>query len=139
MMRLVCDRQDELLRWAQDRMPLLNIEGHAAAIGVEDRKEDNIIAVAVFDRYRGHDVEISFAADSPRWAQRGVIRGIFHYPFVQLGCVRLTTITAENNTRARRLDEGLGFVLEGVHPNGLAPGVTAVSYGMQRSECKWLN
>lgn len=134
-MRLVCDRQDELLAWAKKRMPLLNIEGSAAAIGVEDGE---IIAVAVFDRYRGHDIEISFAADSPRWARRGVIRGIFHYPFVQLGCVRLTTITAENNTRARRLDEGLGFVLEGIHPNGLAPGVTAVSYGMQRSECKWL-
>jgi RimJ/RimL family protein N-acetyltransferase len=135
MMRLVCDRQDELLAWAKQRMPLLNIEGSAAAIGVEDGE---IIAAAVFDRYRGHDIEISFAADSPRWARRGVIRGIFHYPFVQLGCVRLTTITAENNTRARRLDEGLGFVLEGIHPNGLAPGVTAVSYGMQRSECKWL-
>jgi RimJ/RimL family protein N-acetyltransferase len=135
MMRLVCDRQDELLEWAKKRMPLLNIEGGAAAIGVEDGE---IIAVAVFDRYRGHDIEISFAADSPRWARRGVIRGILHYPFVQLGCVRLTTITAENNTRARRLDEGLGFVLEGVHPNGLAPGVTAVSYGMQRSECKWI-
>jgi RimJ/RimL family protein N-acetyltransferase len=135
MMRLVCDRQHELLAWAKQRMPLLNIEGSAAAIGVEDGE---IIAVAVFDRYRGHDIEISFAADSPRWARRGVIRGIFHYPFVQLGCVRLTTITAENNTRARRLDEGLGFVLEGIHPNGLAPGVTAVSYGMQRSECKWL-
>jgi RimJ/RimL family protein N-acetyltransferase len=135
MMRLVCDRQAELLTWAKDRMPLLNIEGSAAAIGVEDGE---IIAVAVFDRYRGHDIEISFAADSPRWARRGVIRGIFHYPFVQLGCVRLTTITAENNARARRLDEGLGFVLEGIHPNGLAPGVTAVSYGMQRRECKWL-
>jgi RimJ/RimL family protein N-acetyltransferase len=135
-MRLVCDRQAELLEWAKRRMPLLNIEGSAAAIGVE--QNGVLLAVAAFDRYRGHDIEISFAADSPRWAQRGVIRGIFHYPFVQLGCVRLTTITAENNTRARRLDEGLGFVLEGVHPNGLAPGVAAVSYGMQRSECKWL-
>jgi RimJ/RimL family protein N-acetyltransferase len=136
-MKLVCDRQDELLRWAKDRMPLLNIEGSAAGIGVEEKGV--LLAVAVFDRYRGHDIEISFAADSPRWARRGVIRGIFHYPFVQLGCVRLTTITAENNTRARRLDEGLGFVLEGIHPNGLAPGVTAVSYGMQRSKCKWLS
>ena len=135
-MKLVCDRQHELLEWAKQRMPLLNIEGHAAAIGVEENGV--LLAVAAFDRYRGHDIEISFAADSPRWARRGVIRGIFHYPFVQLGCVRLTTITAENNTRARRLDEGLGFVLEGIHPNGLAPGVTAVSYGMQRSECKWL-
>ena len=136
-MKLVCDRQAELLTWAKDRMPLLNIEGSAAGIGVEEK--GLLLAVAVFDRYRGHDIEISFAADSPRWARRGVIRGIFHYPFVQLGCVRLTTITAENNTRARRLDEGLGFVLEGIHPNGLAPGVTAVSYGMQRSECKWLS
>jgi RimJ/RimL family protein N-acetyltransferase len=136
-MKLVCDRQTELLAWAQDRMPLLNIEGSAAGIGVEEKGV--LLAVAVFDRYRGHDIEISFAADSPRWARRGVIRGIFHYPFVQLGCVRLTTITAENNTRARRLDEGLGFVLEGIHPNGLAPGVTAVSYGMQRSKCKWLS
>jgi RimJ/RimL family protein N-acetyltransferase len=135
-MRLVCDRQDELLRWAQDRMPLLNIEGSAAGIGVEEK--GLLLAVAVFDRYRGHDIEISFAADSPRWARRGVIRGILSYPFLQLGCIRLTTITAAQNMRARRLDEGLGFKLEGIHRDGLAPGIDAASYGMLKDECKWL-
>lgn len=136
-MRLVCDRQDEVMAWAKERLPLFRPEGGAMTIGVENN-DGSIIAAAVFDRYRGHDIEISFASDDPRWARRGVIRGIFSYPFLQLGCIRLTTITAAQNMRARRLDEGLGFKLEGIHRNGLAPGIDAASYGMLKDECKWL-
>lgn len=136
MMKLVFDRA-HVLAWASSRLPSIDME-RAQAIGVADPKTGEIIAVAVFHNFRGHDVEIGFAADSPRWAQRGVVRAIFDYVFNQLGCDRLTTITAETNVRARRLDEGLGFVFEGRHPNGMAPGVAAISYGMQRGDCKWI-
>jgi RimJ/RimL family protein N-acetyltransferase len=136
-MRLSFDRET-VVAWANKRLTPACDPKTSTAIGVIDPKTDKIIAAAVFHNFKGHDVEIGFAADSPRWAQRGVIRAIFHYVFIQLGCSRLTTITAETNHRARKLNEGLGFKLEGVHPSGMSPGVTAVSYGMEKENCKWL-
>lgn len=136
-MRLSFERET-VIAWANERLsPRTNPET-SAAIGIVDPGTGRLIAAAVFHNFKGHDVEIGFCADSPRWAQRGIIRAIFHYVFVQLGCARLTTITAEDNHRARKLDEGLGFKLEGVHPSGMSPGVTAVSYGMERKDCRWL-
>lgn len=135
MMRLVFDTVS-VCEWARPLLPDID-PGRSSAIGVVN-EAGKMIAAAVFCNFKGHDVEIGFASTDPRWAQRGVIRAIFNYVFNQLGCVRLTTITAETNLRARKLDEGLGFKLEGVHPNGMAPGVTAISYGMQKDECRWL-
>lgn len=136
MMQLVFDRS-RVLEWAEARLPGIDME-RAQGIGVADPKTGEMIAAAIFHNFRGHDVEIGFAADSPRWAQRGVVRAIFDYVFNQLGCVRVTTIIAETNNRALRLNDGLGFVREGRHPNGMAPGVAAISLGMQKEDCRWL-
>jgi len=137
MMRLEYDKA-AAVAWWNARMDQVALEKTQSAICVVDPNTNQIIAVALFHNFKGHDIEIGFAADDPRWAERGVIRAIFHYVFEQLGCSRLTTITAKNNKRARKLDEGLGFKLEGVHENGMAPGVTAISYGMTKENCKWL-
>lgn len=111
--------------------------GSFVAIGVADG--NTLVAGAVFNNYRPQyrDIEISFSAASPKWARRGIIREIFRYPFVQLGCARLTTITGRKNRRARRLDEGLGFKLEGVVRKGFGRD-DAMIYGMLKRECKWL-
>lgn len=132
-MRLVFDRE-RLLAWAAERLPRVEVE-RSCAIGVE--AGGRLLAVAVYFAHRGHDVEMGICADSPRWCRRGVLRAMFDYPFRQLGCVRVTAVVAANNARARRLVEGLGFRAEGFHRQGFAPGEDAVSYGMQRSECRW--
>lgn len=136
MMTLIFDRP-RVLEWANSRLPGVDM-ARATGIGVEDPVTGALIAAAVFHNHRGHDIELGFAADSPRWAQRGVIRAIFSYVFDQLGCVRVTTIMAEANARAIRLNEGLGFVVEGHHKNGMAPGVDAVSMGLQKGNCRWI-
>lgn len=133
-MNLIYD-MDVIYPWARERLPDFDPD-RSTAIGVMDG--DELIAAAVFFNFKGHDVEIGFAADDPRWARRDVIRGIFHYIFEQLGCIRLTTITGEHNARARKLDEGLGFKQEGYHPRGMGPDEAAISYGMMKEDCKWL-
>lgn len=135
MMRLTFDRE-QIAAFVLKHLP--SVDPHATGLGIIDPAKNEIIAAAVFHNYRGHDIQIGFCADSPRWAQRGVIRAVFHYPFVQLGCLRLTSIPAETNIRARKLNEGLGFKIEGYHPNAYAPGVAAITYGMQKDECRWI-
>jgi RimJ/RimL family protein N-acetyltransferase len=74
---------------------------------------EKLEAVAVYHNYRGGCIEISFATQSPRWANRGAIEAVFAYPFRQLDVRRLTAITKKQNRRVRKLLEGTGFILEG--------------------------
>lgn len=106
--------------------------------GIGFASSGRIVAGAVFNNYTGHDIQLSFAADHPSWATRGNIRAVFDYPFNQLGCARVTTVTSKANKRARKLNEGIGFKIEGVHPRGWDGKQTAISYGLLRENCKWL-
>ena len=79
-----------------------------------------IIAGAVYSDFQPcyRSVQFSMAATSPAWASRTTIRALLDYPFRQLGVGRLTTLTRCTNTRALRLNSGLGFVREGVIRQG---------------------
>lgn len=132
----------DVAAWVIGQMPI-PAEGlrNGATIGISD--EGKIIAGAVFTDYRvmphGKDIQITFAATSPRWATRNNIRSIFAYPFVQLHCGRLTTITGRKNKRARKLIEGLGFRLEGVVRKAYDGRSDAIVYGLLRDEAdRWL-
>ena len=109
------------------------------AIGVA--LNGKIVAVAVFHDYRGTSIEVTFVTKTrglTRWAIRENLKAILHYPFVQLGCKRLTAITEEGNSDARAFLERLGFRQEGVHPDGFASG-TGISYGLLRRDAeRWL-
>lgn len=112
------------------------------AIGVlrpnPSRPEPDLIGGVVFHNFKGHDVEMSAAMLHPRWATREVLRRLFGYPFITMGCRRMTTITCVDNEAARRADEHMGFILEGTHRGGWDGVRDAVSYGMLRDECRWL-
>lgn len=132
----------DVAAWVIRQMPI-PAEGlrNGATIGISDNGQ--IIAGAVFTDYRvmpyGKDIQITFAATSPRWATRSNIRSIFSYPFIQCGCARLTTITGRKNKRARKLIEGLGFRLEGVVRKAYDGRQDAIVYGLLRDEAsRWL-
>ncbi len=138
--RLVFNDDFAVGEWVARRIPHIGSArewGGFRAIGVA--LNDKPIAGAVYNNSRGFDMEISFAADSPRWANRGTIRGILAYPFIQCGCTRLTATIAKRNKRARRLVEGLGFKQEGCLQRGLDGRQDAILYGLQRENCRWIH
>lgn len=107
------------------------------AIGVSRNNE--LIAGVVYSEYRPDDgdIRISIASTSPLWATKQNIRSLLYYPFVQLGCRRVTTITPKHLRRARKFLIGIGFKLEGLMRESV-DGRDACIYGMLRKECKWL-
>jgi RimJ/RimL family protein N-acetyltransferase len=113
---LVFGRDQEVAAWVAQRMPTPVHFDKFAAIGVA--RGGKLIAGCVYTDFHqmpfGNDIRISFAADDPRWARKGIIGALLAYPMKQLGCVRVTTIIGRKNKRARRFNEGLGFILEGV-------------------------
>ncbi len=65
----------------------------------------------------GGKIEISMASEDPRWAQKGIIRALLAYPFIQLKCHVVICTTNRTNKRTRKFLEGIGFVERGTVPN----------------------
>lgn len=120
-------------RWAENKLGIKCPE--SASIAVLDRQ--GILAVALFNHHVHPDIHITFVSSSPRWAVRGVFRGILSYPFIQLHCSRITAITEAKNQPARAFLQRFGFREEGHHPELFSSG-DGVSYGLLRRDCRWL-
>lgn len=86
----------------------------------------------------GNVIEASFAFDDPTWALPGTLRALCAYPFIKLGCVRVTALVAKSNRRSRTAVEKLGFTREGSHPKGMDGREAAISYGLLREDCMWI-
>ena len=101
-------------------------------------RDGELIGGVVYDNYRGHDVEMS-CAGQPGWLDRWLIRRFFEYPFVHLGCHRVTALVKESNEHALDFDKRLGFEVEGFHPKAAGTQEGMYSLGMLRENCRWLN
>lgn len=121
--------------WAGKRLGISDF-GPAQSIGVIRRGD--IVAAAVFHHFRFPDIEISFCTAHKHWATPQTVRGIMRYPFIQLGCKRLTAITSETNQPTQAFLCRMGFKKEGVHPDVFIDGA-AISYGLLRKDAeRWL-
>lgn len=106
------------------------------ALGV--LKDGNLIGGVIYNEFRGHDIRMHCAGE-PGWLTKATLRAFFSYPFIQLQCCRVTGTVAKANKQARRLNERLGFVMEGCLRDGLKEGKDLIIYGMKRSECRWID
>lgn len=105
------------------------------AIGVV--RGGQLVGGCVYHDYSVHDIRVSWASIDRQWLSRDVLHALFAYPFVQLGCVRITAAVSRRNKRSRKICEGLGFKFEGVMRKGFGDR-DAMIYGMLREECKFL-
>ena len=136
-MNLVFGEDERIARWVHAQIPHMPAGfGEAKALGVVDASL-SILGGVVFHEYRGNDIQMSCAAVSRRWLNRQFLFAIFYYPFITLGCERVTSFVPANNKHTRRFLEGLGFIQEGIMRRGFIEDDCAI-YGMLRSECKWI-
>lgn len=103
-------------------------------------EQGRLCAGIVVSNFRGTDCEVSIAAETARWAKKHIIRYVFEYIFDKLGCVRCTSIVqnVKHTRRARKLAEGIGFVLEGNLRLAYDGKTDALVYGLLRADCRFL-
>ncbi len=126
-----------LADWVAARIPGLGFDGRGfdpcTCIGV--LRDGQLIAAVVYHGWMpqwGH-IQISMAADDPRWARREIIKGLLGYPF-SIGCHRINLMTNAENVCVNKLVKGLGFVREGTHVSYFGYGKNAFSWRMLKSE-----
>lgn len=114
-MKLVFGQDAAVGEWVARRIPHVTTPFvNFTAIGVSiDGKP---VAGVVYSDYVEEfgTMQLSMAADTPRWAGKGVIRALLHYPFEQVGINKLWTSTLATNERALKFNKGVGFTREAI-------------------------
>lgn len=123
-------------KWVADLIPHVDNFDKMTTVGITDN-HGNPLGAVVYHEYRGNDIQLSCAAVSHRWLTKETIAVIMRYPFLQLGCKRITALVPVKNTSTRKQLERAGFTQEGIMRKWYDED-DCVVYGMLREECKWL-
>lgn len=140
MTSLVYGMDHDVVAWVMTRIPYVNKEDinyySYSAIGLEDG--GTLIAGCLYSNHTGHDIYMHFATDSAKCATKRNFRAWFSYPFIQLGCKRVTALIAKPNKRSRAFVERAGFKLEGTSRKGFDGIKDVCIYGMLFEECRYI-
>jgi RimJ/RimL family protein N-acetyltransferase len=130
--KVVIDRSGAVARWTASRIPrmagTLGFEDKAVAFGVLSDAGEPLGGVVFTDWqpvYRS--IQISFASASPRWLTPRLVTAILDYPFAQLRCLRITSVTPSQAASALRFLNKFGFVREGLIRRGFGTDDAIIS------------
>ena len=140
-MRLVFGQDEGVAKWVASHIPHMGntVLRDFSAIGVVNDAGHPVAGVIYHDYIPDYGtIQLTMAASTPRWAQRGTIGALLRYPFVQLGCNKVWTATPHTNERAIRFNRGLGFRQEGVLRHQFGRGAHAVICGLLKNEYRML-
>jgi RimJ/RimL family protein N-acetyltransferase len=111
--------------------------GLSSAIGVVCKGK--LIAGVVYNNYHPRlSMEMSVASIDKRWCTRHNLKAFFKYPFIDLGVKRVQTLCSAQDEGVIMFNKRLGFTLEGLHREAWPHGGDAFSWGMLKSECRWV-
>lgn len=101
-------------------------------------KDDVTLAAVIYDDYNGSNIFMHVAAAPGRkWLNRHFLHESFKYPFVTLGCKRITGWVEADNLDAQRFNEHLGFKREAILKSAGANGQDVYIYAMFREDCRY--
>jgi RimJ/RimL family protein N-acetyltransferase len=127
----------EVVEWVAKRTSEYGNFGAAVGIGVQ--KDGKLIGGVVYNDFNGPNVCMHTAAVSGTpWLTRTTLWRFFHYPFIELGCNRVTALVGQGNIKSRKLVFGVGFRIE-AHLEGAHPTGDLIVYAMWRDRCRWIN
>lgn len=134
-MMLWVENTELVAEWVKARIPHMNGGdfGRCWATGI--LLDGRLIAGCVYHNYcpQYSSVEISFAADSPKWMTRSVVHDLFAGAFYGMDVNRVSMATTSDAKRTRKTLEGLGMTLEGVGRQAFGEQDAAV-YSLLRRE-----
>jgi RimJ/RimL family protein N-acetyltransferase len=136
---IVFDKHEDVCRWASRLLFNCDDSFDEKARAMAVIKNDKIIAAVIYTDYQPNlSIEMSVASIDKSWATRHNLRAFFKYPFIDLGVKRVTTLCSANRRDLIMFNKRLGFTPEGYHREADYNGGDSVSFGMLKSECKWV-
>jgi RimJ/RimL family protein N-acetyltransferase len=143
MTRLLYGVDDGVANWVSKE--IFGIYGqfkNYRSIGIID--DNKLLAGIVYSNYHEKidgtplSLEMSIASIDKRWCNRHNLKALFDFPFIELRLKRVQTLCSKNEGDIMNFNKRLGFTQEGTHREAWPMGGDAVSWGMLKSECKWI-
>lgn len=114
------------------------VESSSGMRGLGLERDGKLVAGVLYEGWNGHNVWMHVAITPGARITREYTRYCFHYPFVELGCRRVSGYVEASNAAARRFDEHLGFRQEAVLRGAASDGGDVLLYVMWREECRYV-
>lgn len=124
------------LQWAERRLGQ-KFDPRAATWLTSKSQSGSILGVVIFSRFTTGNCEITVASCTPHFITKRFAYAVALYPFVQLGCRRVTAFIAVDNAKSLSLAQQLGFRIEGTVREWF-PDSDAYILGLLREDCKWI-
>jgi RimJ/RimL family protein N-acetyltransferase len=107
--------------------------------GIVLRRRGEIIAAALYVEFTGTNIFIHLVGKpGQRWLTRDFLKWGFHYPFVQLGCSRVSCWVEADNLASRRFVEHIGWQHEATLKGAGHAGQDVFIYAMFREDCRYI-
>jgi len=109
MIEALFGENERVARFVAERTEARN--GFGDCVGIGWMQDGEMIAGTVYHNWfpEAGVIELSSAADDPRWLTRKSLRVMFEYPFNQLGCQLVALRMSEGNERMRSIARRYGF------------------------------
>lgn len=132
--RIVSDPA-RVFAYVREHTPVVVTAG-MKGLGLE--RDGQLIAGVLYEGYNKVNIWMHVATTpGKRWTLE-FLRYCFYYPFVELGCRRVSGWVEASNMQARRFDEHLGFRPEAVLHGAASDGGDVILYVMRREECRYV-
>jgi RimJ/RimL family protein N-acetyltransferase len=123
--------------WAEQRIG--HIPPFEKFTGIAIFRADLLLGCVLYTDFTGRSICMHVASNGSRhWATPKFLRMVFEYPFNELNVRRVTALVVESNSDAMKLDQHLGFRIEGRLREAAWDGGDVVVLGMLRRECRFL-
>lgn len=132
----VYGRDEELVAWAQARIPDCRFRDDARAIGRQ--KNGEIVGVVVYDTFSTNQCFVHLASGARKWMSPEFAYHAMAFPFIQCGFPRISCIVSEANFLSLRFTRLFGWTEEGRLREAGPNGEDLVLFGMLRHECRYL-
>ena len=135
---LISQPQHALRHWLCERVGYVPTKG-MVCLGQWDNDAEELIAVAGFDGWSGHIVELLCAGTPGRhWLSKDMLVQMFRLAFIVKNVNIVITRVSTNNAVSLRATEKVGFTEQCRLKDGADDG-DLIIYGLYRDECRWLN
>lgn len=132
------DQKPVAEHWLKARIPHISGGSLGAAQYAIVSRGGKIAALVAFHQFdtMAQTIQLTMAADDPRWCSKQTVAELLAYAFKTCGVNKLYTSIPGDNTRAIRVNAGLGLKPEAEISDMYGPGRSAVFCGMTRAD--WL-
>ena len=107
--------------------------------GIVTKRHGEVIAAALYHEFNGSNVFMHVAGTpGTNWLTREMLYWCFHYPFMQLGCQRITGWIEDHNWASRHFAERTGWTHETTLEKASSTGGDVLIYRMMREDYRYV-